>query len=265
MRFDAGGGASLPVVASGDNGEQSVAWVQNGTQVVARHRLDQTALADIGTLSQDAFGPLSGGLEAAADRLGDTAIGFMQDGPDGRRIMVGVYDRPPGAGYGLTSPKARRDDTPTLKWHPGVDLWGPVTFNVLVDEKQVGSTSESSFTVPTRLADGQHLWQVVSVDRRGQQTPMRARALVVDTTPPKVRVKVTGRRTVGGLLRVAVSARDPAGVRALTIDFGDRSPVIAGRSALHRYLRPGRKRITVRATDGARNVGRTQITLTVRK
>ncbi len=94
---------------------------------------------------------------------------------------------------------------------------------------------------------------------------MRVRTLRVDGTEPNLRVKVTGRRVAGNPIRVVVRAGDGEGygVKRVRIDWGDRTGVIEGRRAVHRYRR-GRFTLTVRAGDRAGNVARYRLRLRIR-
>jgi len=152
-------------------------------------------------------------------------------------------------------------------WQPGRDLWGPQQFKVFLDDVEIGATDGSSFPVPAPLADGAHRWRVDAIDRRGQVVPMADRLLQVDTVGPVVALRALGRRRAGETVRVVVTASDAsgAGVKSTRVDFGDGSPVMAGRRPEHAYSRKGSYTVTARVTDEAGNVGRATLALRIAK
>src|SRR4029453_9403321 len=119
------------------------------------------------------------GLEAAADRAGDVAVAFGQGDGDSRRIGAARYDRAPGAFRASTTTKWRKFARPPLKWGTAFELWGPLTYQVLIDNKPVAQTTSTGVTVPTVVPDGMHRWRVVATDIRGQSTSTPSRNLRV--------------------------------------------------------------------------------------
>ena len=259
-----------PVATTSERDESVMAWrsVAGGpAEVRARYRPEAKAFDPEQVLSVPDFGPVTPeGLEIAEDRLGDFALGFVQGDPAARRLVVAVWDRPPGRPFGLSSDKPRRLRGAVLKWRAGTDLWGAQKFVVSVDGIPLGETDKTEFPLPAALPDGAHKWQVTAVDRRGQQSPMRPRTVRLDGTPPTLRVKITGRRRAGNPIRVAVRASDGDGygVKRVRIYWGDRAGVFfEGRNAFHRY-RKGRFTLVVRAGDQAGNVTRESFPLRIR-
>jgi hypothetical protein len=123
---------------------------------------------------------------------------------------------------------------------------------------------------PARVPDGKHLWRVLAIDRRGQSVRSPARLLRVDATPPLLSVRVGGKRKRGALVRVTSRARDVlnpegSGVRVVRISFGDGSPKLAARAAVHRYRHSGAFTVQVSATDKAGNVTVVKRRIRVRK
>ena len=260
----------IPVATTSERDESVMAWRSTtgaGTEVRARYRPDAKAFDPEQVLSVPDFGPAAPDrLEVTEDRLGDFAVGFLQGDPTARRVVVAVWDRPPGKPLGLSSEKPRRLKGSVLKWRAGTDLWGPTNFVVSIDGTPIGETDKTEFPLPLALPDGAHKWQVAAVDRRGQQTLMTPRTLRVDGTPPVLRVKITGRRRAGNPIKVAVRASDPDGygVKRVRIYWGDQAGVFfEGRSAMHRY-RKGRFTLVVRAVDKAGNVTRDSTSLRIR-
>lgn len=271
----AGGITARPASAFGENADGVAAWLtapQLGSAPTVNARLleDDPGLpvappfSNSVTLSDPAFGPVDpeAGFDVGADRAGDAAIAYVQGSEaTGRRLAIGVYDRGPGAPTGTTTTNWRRSSLPDLAWSPALDLWASITYQVLVDGQPVGTTQSSRFTAAAPIADGIHRWQVVATDVRGQSARSATRNLRIDSTPPKLLLKVTGTRIAGRKLVFAVRAldlRSPAGsgIRRVRIDFRDRTPVLerkVERPSFGHVFRAGTFFVRVSATDGAGN------------
>ena len=268
FRVDSTGSAvdPVPVATTSERNESVMAWRSNG-DVRARFRPTAKAFDPEQVLSLPDLGPAApDGLEVAEDRLSDFAIGFLQGDPAARRVVVAVWDRPPGRPFGLSSEKPRKLRGSVIKWRAGAELWGPQRFLIMIDGRQVGETDRTEFPLPLTLADGAHTWQVIAVDRRGQQSPMTPRTLRVDRRAPGLRVTVSGRRRAGSPIRVTVRARDRGGygLKRVRIYWGDRPGVFfEGTIAYHRYAR-GNHELVVRAVDRAGNVSRKTFRLRIR-
>jgi len=201
------------------------------------------------------------GLDVATDRTADFAIVFVQGTGDARYLMGAVWDRPPASFTSYTSSKLWRNVIKApLAWSASLDLWGPLTYTVLVDGKPVASTTALRTTVPVGAApEGVHTWRVVATDRRGQTATTKLRPLKIDTVAPVASMSIKRKRRV-----TTVTARGAdvvpfknraSGVTQLRIDFGDGSAPVTGRKATHRYTRLGAFTIRVSAVDAAGNVG----------
>ena len=201
-----GGGfaAPAPVPAVAESGDGLIAFQQGdatGARSVVARPYDYVPASRLVTqpgapavLSDPALGQTdaSRGLEAAADRAGDVAIAFVQGDGDGRQIVAASLDRAPGSFRASTSTKWRKFARPPLKWGTAFELWGPLTYQVLIDNKPVAQTTSTGVTVPIVIADGLHRWRVVATDIRGQSASTPSRNLRVDATAPKVTYKISG-------------------------------------------------------------------------
>jgi hypothetical protein len=280
-----GGGfaAPAPVPAVAESGDGLVAFQQGdpsgGRSIHARPYDYVPASREVtppgpdATLSNPAYGPTdaSRGLLASSDRAGDVAVAFVQGDGDTRQIMAGGFDRAPGAFRGNTTTKWRKFGRPPLKWGTSFELWGPLTYQVQLDGVTVAQTTSTGVTLPVRVADGLHRWRVIAVDRRGQAVATPSRNLRVDATPPKVSVKLSGSRTRGGQVKVAVKATDASGtaakasgLEAVRISFGDGSRVVTGTKAAHRYGHAGHVTVRVSARDKAGNAIAVKRRITIR-
>jgi hypothetical protein len=279
-----GGVVPAPAPAASENGDGLVAFQQGdpaaGAAIHARpydyipaSRTVTAPGADV-VLSNPALGPTDAahGLAAAANRAGDIVIAFVQGTPDARRIVVASFDRAPGSFRASTTTRFRRFARPPLKWGAAFELWGPLTYTVLIDNKPAGQTPSTGITVPTVVPDGLHRWRVVATDRRGQSSSTPSRNLRVDATPPKVTVRISGARKRGQLVKVAARVSDASGtaakasgLEAVRISFGDGSRTVAGRRAIHRYGHSGKVTVRVTAADKAGNVITVRRRITIRK
>jgi hypothetical protein len=281
-----GGGfaAPAPVPAVAETGDGLIAFQQGdatGARAIVARPYDYVPASRLVTqpgppavLSNPALGTpdASRGLEAAADRAGDVAIAFVQGDGDGRQIVAASLDRAPGSFRANTSTKWRKFARPPLKWGTAFELWGPLTYNVLIDNELVAQTTSSGVTVPGVVADGLHRWRVVATDIHGQSSATPSRNLRVDATPPKVTYKISGARKRGKPVKVVVQATDASGTAAkasgldhVRISFGDGSRPIVGLSAIHRYGHSGKVTVRISAVDKAGNVGTKTRQITIHK
>jgi hypothetical protein len=225
-------------------------------------------------LSNPALGPTDAarGLLAGADRAGDIVVAFVQGDVAGSQIVAASFDRAPGSFRGSTTSKFRKFARPPLKWGAAFELWGPITYTVLIDDKPVGQTTSTGITVPSVVKDGLHRWRVVATDRRGQTSGTPSRNIRVDATAPKISFRVSGTRKRGRFVKVAAKVSDASGtsakasgLKAVRIGFGDGSRAIAGRRASHRYAHSGKVTVRVTASDKAGNVRTVKRRITIRK
>lgn len=258
---------SHPAVGIAGNNDAYAAWLPGDGSVRLRAYDIDPARRDVpppgpdAVLSRPEFGPVdpAAGMDMAVDRAGDAAAVFVQSGPDGKRLVFGAFDRPPGTFRTNTTANFRKLARPELRWQPSFDLWGAPTYRVEIDGLPVGQTTDTKLTVLARVPDGEHRWRVVATDRRGQTATTPQRPLRIDSLPPEVAIAITGVKKRGRLVKVTVRAADGSllkpsgsGVKLVRIDFGDRSSV-AARTATHRYLRAGTFTVRASATDAAGN------------
>jgi len=264
FRMDAAGGVE-PTVAMSER-ERSTLVYRRGGLLVGRQREEDGGTFDPEVvLSRPELGAVAeGSHDAAGDRVGDFAVPFLQGAPGDRVLALAVHDRAPLRAQPSTTVNYQRRGRPRFVWAPGIDLWGPQTFKVIVDGQELGTSDTRELVSPRTLGEGPHPWRVVSIDRRGQQTVSTQRTVRVDTRPPRVRVRVSGARKRGRPLRVSVSAADPSGsgVSRVRVAYGDGRATDAARS-VYRY-RAGRWTLEARAVDRAGNVGRARVTLRIR-
>jgi hypothetical protein len=253
--------APAPAPTIGENGAATVSWLQAATAAEApvvhgRHWVvDQTrrgfpAPEPDTVLSNPGFGPVdpAAGIDAAADRLGDSVTVFVQGAGAARRLAAAEYDRVPGKFFGYVGSTYRSLRNRPLKWAAASEIWGPLTYTVLIDRRPVGSTTATRLRPSVRVKDGRHRWQIVATDQRGQTATTKSTVLRVDDTPPAL--KVTVRRS-GNTVTVSSRAHDSrSGLRSIVTSFGDGTSR-EGARVRHRYRRSGSFKLVVRATDQA--------------
>jgi hypothetical protein len=157
-RLDRTGGVTAAVLASSERDDSAVAWLA-GDVVRGRLLPDGGRPGGIAVLGRGAAGPLT----TSANRIGDTAVGFLAGGAPG----VAMFDQPP------SSPTLRNlpdvvGRSVLVRWLPGLEFGGRQRFRVLVDGRRRATTAGSSARV--RLSSGRHRISVVGVDRRGQRS-----------------------------------------------------------------------------------------------
>lgn len=276
----AGTAESHPAAGVAENNDAFAAWMPgDGTAQLRSYDIDpakHTAPAPNppDTLTRPDFGPIvqAAGLDMAVNRVGDAAAVFVQGAADGRRLVAGGFDRPPGSFRTFTSSRYRPFPRPPLSWQSSFDLWGGVTYRVEIDGKAYGETRDTKLTPAEPVPDGAHNWRVVATDRRGQTQVTPTRVLRVDALLPVLTFKVSGTRKRGTPVKVTVTAADGSleapsgsGIQGVAVSFGDRSAAVPARVATHRYARGGKFTIKVTATDRAGNVAFVTQRITVKK
>ena len=271
-----GGVLGQPDAAFGENSDGVAAWLSAAgpgapAEVHARLLEDDPALpvappfGGDTRLSDPLLGPAdatAGGLAVSTDRVGDSAIAYLQGSEEaGRRLSVAVYDRGPGAPTGTTTTNWRRSSLPTLAWSSALDLWDSMTYQVLLDGQPAGTTTGNRLTAPAPVTDGLHRWQVVVTDVRGQTARSATRNLRIDSTPPQLFVRVGGKRAprrklVFGVRAVELRPPSGSGIKRVRIDFRDGTPPVTStleRPSFGHVFPGGTFFVRISATDVAGN------------
>jgi len=183
-----GGTAPDAEVAVGEALDGVVAWKEAppaapaGTVVKARFESDNS-FGDEFQVSRDDFGPTgtAEGFAVSADGQANTIVAFVQGGPDSRRIVAGIYDKPPGRAR-LSTPRKVRTQEPRFKWGAATEQFGAPTYTVVLDGDVIGETKGLSFPAPRPLSQGKHRWRVDATDSRGQLRRGNYRELTIE--PP---------------------------------------------------------------------------------
>jgi hypothetical protein len=250
-----------PLPASSEHREVIAAWNVGGS-LMARLKPEPTKPFDNEVmLSRPDLGPVATGeFATGADRVAGFAVAMVQGAPGAARtVAVAVHDRPPGRPGAIARSAWSNKKRPKLEWRSGIDLWGPQRFRVVVGGKVVGETTRTSLVPRQRLRAGRPLpYQVIAIDARGQETPSRTRVVRFDNQGPRLKVRVSGRRSAGRALRIVVRASDGkgAGVKKIRVRYGDSRRVVSQRGrrfrGIHAYRR-GRFKLRVTGYDKAGN------------
>jgi hypothetical protein len=258
---------AVPVVSGFKSG--LVAWQDTasplGTPDIVARFYDGSSFSPEQVISPANLGPTDAplGLTVGADFNVDVAIGWVQGAAGEREIVVDQLYQPPG-GFNL-APKFQyaRTTVPELRWSPPPhELWGPL-YGLIVDGTVVARTAATEVRPPTPLTQGPHTWSVEAVNGGGLTSTTKSATVFVDTVPPTVAYKLTGRLQVGSELHVYVTysdaprglpASDGSGVNLVTVNWGDGSVDTVTHGKYHAYAVAGRYRLTITVTDRAGNV-----------
>jgi hypothetical protein len=192
-------------------------------------------------------------LAVGRSGLGDGIVGFRQ-GPLGNAAIVATQATSPPVNFIATAPKGWvRPSAATVSWLAAASADGPLTYSVIVDGHPQATAAGSLASKLERrgLGSGAHRVQVLATDIDGQARLSSTVSLLVDGTPPTVKVT----RSRGGR-RVRVLIRDPnSGVAkaATTISFGDGTRVAKRARASHTYVRAGIYTIVAHVRDRVGN------------
>ncbi|HEX2085992.1 MAG TPA: hypothetical protein VHF89_09945 [Solirubrobacteraceae bacterium] len=264
QRWDSGptGIPPRPIPLIGENENGAIAWFAgtSGTDATVRGRyfteVQFLKLEPEVTLSNPSLGgvDVDAGFDGGSTRVSDHVIAFVQGSGAERRLVAAVNDDPPARPLGQNTTGLRRLER--FKWASARDLWGPILYRVFVDGRQVGETAATELPVTEGMVpDGRHLWNVVAIDRRGQQTAGPRRVVRIDNTPPLLRASIGRRgRTVGIRVR-RFSDRGPqaSGISRIVVSFGNGRRTRIARSIRYTYPRGGSFTLRVSGYDKAGN------------
>jgi hypothetical protein len=264
QRWDSGPGgiAPRPIPLVGENENGALAWFAGttGTDAVVRARyfesVQELRIQPEVTLSNPSFGAVDvdAGFGGGSSRVSDHVIAFVQGAAGDRRLVVAVNDDPPARPLGQNTTSLRRLER--FKWASSRDLWPPITYRVFVDGAQIGETADTQLPVVEGLVpDGRHQWNVIAIDRRGQQTAGPSRLVRIDNTPPLMTVSIGRRRRNVGIRVRRFADRGPgaSGISRIVVSFGNGRRVRIGRSVRYTYPRRGSYTLRVSGFDNAGN------------
>jgi hypothetical protein len=225
-------------------------------------------------LSPPTLGPTdaAGGLFAGSDIAADVAVAWLQGTGAGKSIVTDQLYHAVGVFKVEASFQYARSANPVLSWTPPRERWGP-TYTVTIDGAAVANTRSTSLRAPT-LTEGAHSWSVTGVNGGGLQSSTKAATVFVDSVPPAVSFRVSGKYRARKPLHLRAKYTDiPAagtrsqssGIATVTVHWGDRTSDTIGHNKYHVYAAPGRYKVRVIATDKAGNSTAVVKTLRIRK
>lgn len=246
--------ARRPIIAFAEDKTGLVTWTAPDASLRVRERAGEWQPEQL--ISRPEYGPVDvgAGLAAAGDRYLDAAVVAIQDTGTERRLTAAMLDREPGS-FSPASSSRWYDKVPSrISWREPINIWGPLTYRVYVDDRMVAQTRSLSYPLTQLgLRPGQHLYRIEAVDVRGQVSSTPTRLIRFDAERPRVSIAFSGSRRAGRITTVHVRASDSgAGITSRPrISFGD-GATARGFTVDHRFRR-GHYTVTVRVTDQAGN------------
>jgi len=216
-----------------------------------------------------------------SDEIGDGSISFAVTLTSPTGTSFGPFTTTTDGSYAIVDGRApleaqgtfpedgafTNDTTPTLGCAGALDVGGSgiglYRFDIVgpdgpLSYPGMARDPETSYTWPTPLPEGLYTWSLTPVDRALNEGPPIVSTLVIDTTPPAVRIDSPADRSVYDLEEPVVA----------TWAVEDTSPVtVESTSPLGEpvdTVNPGRHQFIVRATDAAGNETRTLVSYLVR-
>ncbi|HEX5375299.1 MAG TPA: hypothetical protein VFW48_03995 [Solirubrobacterales bacterium] len=208
-----------------------------------------------------------GRLTMGGSGLGDAIVAWQQGTGPNAQVAATVVDAPPDPFLVLLPSGWKRKRKILIAWDKTLNAIGGVRYSVSVDDEPVIENLRRLHArlTPDHIEDGRHRIQIFATDNAGQETGSRVGRLLVDRTPPAIKLKRRGRK-----LTVVVSdTRGASGLRrgSVKVNFGDRRRAgasaaagkkkgKAGSASLkihHAYDGAGRFQLRVRARDRAGN------------
>ncbi len=259
-----------------------IAWQQSPgisgpAEIRVRYAPNGSDLGPEQVVSSPTFGATDAdsGLAAAGDVSGDGAVAWVQGSTVDKRIVTAQLYQPPGNFVPAQTFRYADSHEPVIAWSTSAESWGPIRYLLALDGVVIAQTSATAIRPPAPVADGRHTWLVSATNQAGLTTTApRAGTVFVDTVAPRVRIRITGRRTVGSQQSIAVTRSDPpppgapstdaSGLARTQLSWGAGPRIAIGHVARHTYTRARTYTVTVTATDRAGNRTVVTRTLTIR-
>ena len=264
QRWDSGPGGipPRPIPLAGENEDGALTWFAGTSAADATVRgryftsIQTPVLEPEVTLSNPAFGAIDvdAGLHAGSTRVSDHVVAFVQGAGAERRLVAAVYDDPPARPLGQNSEGVKRLDR--FAWAPARDLWPPLTYRVFVDGREIAETTDNKLPWrPGLVSDGRHRWNVVAVDRRGQENAGPERTIRVENTPPVLRASIgrSGRTVSIRIRRFSDRGRNASGASRVVVNFGNGRRTRIGDRVRYTYPRGGTYTLRITGFDRAGN------------
>lgn len=254
-RLDTGASSAAgdPLVDLAETGASVAAWRElrgnAGLVGVQERRADR--VVEPTELSAPRGGAV-GLLAMGGSGLGDAIVAWQQGSGANAQIAAAVVDAPPDPFLVLLPSGWKRKPKIPIAWDKTLNAIGGVRYSVSVDDEPVIENLRRLHArlTPEHVEDGRHEIQIFATDDAGQETGSRVGRLLVDRTPPAVKLKRRGRR-----LTVVVSdSKAASGLRrgSVRVSFGDGRRAGASASAGRKKGKRGSASVKIRhAYDGA--------------
>jgi PKD domain len=196
-----------------------------------------------------------GELSVGRSGLGDGLIAFQQ-GPLGNAAIVADQATAPPVQFVVTAPSGWvKPGAVAISWQQATSANGPLTYKVVLDGR-LQPTPRGAFAsrLSARgLGSGRHRLQVLATDIDGQSVLTPTESLLVDGSPPVV--KVSRSRHGASVAVLVADAQSGVNKRATHISFGDGTSASGKARLSHRYARPGVYTVVVHGRDKVGNRG----------
>ncbi len=289
--LEPGGGAALPYAVPAGAGRGAViAWQQTPTPGSSQVLVSWAPNGAHGgapraptVVSAAANGRTDAalGLLAAGDDNGDAAVAWVQGAAGALSIDAAELVANPGSTGDIQPVLYSRSDTPTLRWPAALESWGGLSYTITVDGAVVGKTPQLSWHLRQRLRDGPHVWWLTATNEVSKSSTGTPQTLFVDTHPPVLHARLSGRLKASRTLRLTLRYADlpnprqrgsrSSGVAGASVSWGGRA-VRVGRASgspvkrrvyrrhvyytvtvTHVYVRGGHHTVTAKVIDRAGN------------
>ncbi len=194
-------------------------------------------------------------LAVGRSGLGDGLIAFRQGALGNAAIVAAQATAPPDA-FIVTVPKEWvRPSAAAVSWLPAESADGPLSYKIVLDG-HVRPTPAGVLAArvdPRGLSSGRHRLQILATDITGQSTLSAPATLLVDGSPPSVKI-VRSHGNTAVSVRVSDSYSGLA-TRAVRVSFGDGHSARGKSRFSHRYAHAGVYLVTVHAQAKIGNGG----------
>ena len=208
-RLDTGGSAIAgdPQVDLAATGAAVAAWreLSGGHGLVGVQERRADGVAEPAALSAPRGGAV-GNLVMGGSGLGDAIVAWEQGSSANAQVAAAVVDAPPDPFLVQLPDGWQRKPRIPISWDAAPNAIGGIRYSVSVDDEQIGkeTTNLRVLLASKRVGTGRHRVQIFAIDDNGQATGSREGLLLIDRTPPKLRLRRRGRSlTVTRLRRPA--------------------------------------------------------------
>ena len=251
----------------------ALAWDQDGgagvSQILlayAADGVDLSAPVALSSLTDGAIQPADG-LLLSGDSRGDGVAVWVQGNSPSLAIYTAQLYTPEGK-PGLNPAKVlSRVSQPTLSWNAAAEDWGPVNYDLSLNNNPIAQSTATSVQLAGGVTDGTYSWGVTAANTVGNLVSSGAGTLVVDTFAPRLRLRLTGVPRLKAVQHLTLAYTDPAnptevgarasGVKSVTVNWGDGTkPTTAARltTQSHAYTRAGVYELTATVADQVSNI-----------